>query len=91
MNFQKHKERFDQIDRLIRMKATGPPKALAKKLGISESHMYRLLDAMRMLGAPIEYSRKKQTYFYTRRGRFSIGFQLHQEREAMPDRESPSA
>ncbi|MEL6631622.1 MAG: hypothetical protein AAFQ83_09145 [Bacteroidota bacterium] len=74
MDLLKYKFRFQQMDQLIRMKATGPPKSFALKLSISESHLYRLIEGMRMLGAPIQYSKKKQTYYYVQEGSFILGF-----------------
>jgi predicted DNA-binding transcriptional regulator YafY len=66
--------RLQTIDRLIRIKGTGPPRQLARKLGISERSLYDLLDFMKEMGAPISYSKERQTYFYEESGGFELGF-----------------
>ncbi|MFV0604981.1 MAG: hypothetical protein ACK5NK_03975 [Niabella sp.] len=53
---------------------TGTPKEFALKLRISERQLYMDLEIMKKLGAPIAYSRTGNSYFYTREGCFSIGF-----------------
>ncbi|MCI4667043.1 MAG: hypothetical protein MRZ79_02705 [Bacteroidia bacterium] len=75
MNLEKYKFRLEQIDQLIRMRSTGSPKAFSKKLGLSESQLYRILDAMKALNAPISYCKYRQTYYYQLDGRFYLGFE----------------
>jgi DNA-binding IclR family transcriptional regulator len=55
---------FQRIDNLIRSHATGTPKVLAKKLGISECSTYRLLESLKSQGFPITYDKEKKTYYY---------------------------
>lgn len=57
-------ERFERIDSLIRIKATGKPKNFARKLNISERCLYNTIEIMKQLGAPINFSRTKESYFY---------------------------
>jgi len=66
--------KIEQIDQLIRLKATGPPKQLAKRLGISESSLYELLLAMKNMDAPICYCRHRQSYYYEKKVKFHFGF-----------------
>ncbi|MCG8411198.1 MAG: HTH domain-containing protein [Bacteroidales bacterium] len=75
MNFLKNIERLERIDFLIRYKNTGSPKELAKKLNISERQIYRLIEQMRSLGAKIEYSKIKKTYFFSKPQKLKIGYQ----------------
>lgn len=56
---------LQRIDGLIRRRATGTPKALASRLGISECSVYRLLDDLKSQGFPITYDKSAQTYYYT--------------------------
>lgn len=63
-------DRIKYIDDLIRRKATGDPEVLAGKLNLSESHTRHLITELKELGFPIEYSRKLNSYYYTREGRF---------------------
>lgn len=70
----KQAERIQRIHELIRRKATGSPKELASRLGISERQLYNLLDLMKQLGAPIEYSIALYSYHYEHEVEWSIGF-----------------
>jgi predicted DNA-binding transcriptional regulator YafY len=67
-------ERLQTIDYLIRIKGTGKPAQLAKRLRISERTLYEFLKMMKDLGAPIEYDRYKESYYYTEKGGFNIRF-----------------
>ena len=66
--------KIEQIDQLIRMQATSKPKEFAEKLGISESTLYRYLNEMRDLKAPISFDKIKNTYYYCENGKFKTGF-----------------
>ena len=55
---------IERIDQLIRLRATGTPKTIARRLEISESSLYRLIDTIKEMGAPVEYSVKDQSYVY---------------------------
>ncbi|MGW8122725.1 hypothetical protein ACV07N_08690 [Roseivirga echinicomitans] len=70
----KQAERIQRIHELIRRKATGSPKELASRLGISERQLYNLLDLMKQLGAPIVYSITLCSYHYEHEVTWSIGF-----------------
>jgi biotin operon repressor len=65
MAFLKYIERYQNIDRLIRMENTGSPAEFSKKLGISESHLYFCLKELKEYGLPIVYSNYKRTYYYS--------------------------
>ena len=67
-------EIIERIDHLIRLKATGSPVALARKCGVSEASLYRLIETMKQLGAPVEFSRIQQSYIYTDEVNFLCGF-----------------
>lgn len=67
-------ERLQTIDYLIRIKGTGTPAQLAKRLRISERTLYEFLKMMKDLGAPIEYDRYKESYYYGEKGGFNIKF-----------------
>jgi DNA-binding IclR family transcriptional regulator len=70
----KQAERIQRIHELIRRKATGTPKELATRLGISARQLYNLLDLMKELGAPILYSNTLCSYYYEHEVAWSIGF-----------------
>jgi len=67
-------ELIERIDQLIRMKATGSPKEFANNVNISKASLYRLIETMRELGAPIEYSITKQSFVYADHVNFLCGF-----------------
>lgn len=67
-------DRLQTVDYLIRIRGTGTPKALAHRLRISQRQWYEFLNLMKKLGAPIEYDRHKETYFYSVKGGFNIRF-----------------
>jgi hypothetical protein len=79
---QKHLNRLEQIDYLVRNKATGNPKEMAKKLGISERAWYKLRDELiKDLNFPIAYCSIQRTYYYTASGKFEVGFKYLTEKQ----------
>jgi len=69
-------ELIERIDQLIRLKATGTPKCLAEKLDISEASLYRLIDTVKEMGAPVEFNIRYQSYIYANDVNFICGFFL---------------
>ena len=69
-------ELIERIDRLIRLKGTGTPKTFAKRLAISEASLYRLIDTIKEMGAPVEFSVRYQSYIYSDEVNFMCGFFL---------------
>lgn len=65
---------MERIDQMIRMQATGSPELLAKKLQISRAKLYRTLDMMKALNAPIAYDFAIQSFVYQEAVCFSFGF-----------------
>ena len=57
-------QRLEQMDQLIRLKATGNPREFASRLGISQSMMYNNLDLLRALGGPVLYNKVAASYEY---------------------------
>lgn len=57
-------ERVERIHRLIEQEKTGRPEEFAKRLGLSVSRLARILDELRLQGAPIKYDRQRYTYYY---------------------------
>lgn len=70
----KHIQLIERIDNLIRLQATGSPDKLASRLGISRAKVYRLIDTMKELNAPVAYDLAKQSFIYTKTVRFNFGF-----------------
>lgn len=69
--------RIQRIDHLISIKGTGTPKQLAKRLNMAERTIYQYIKLIKNLGAPISYSRTKESYLYDEEGSFVIGFRQH--------------
>jgi hypothetical protein len=75
MHFQTTKVHLEQIDALIRRRATGTPNQMAKRLGIGRATWFEWLEQLRTdLGLPIAYDTVARTYYYTRPGRVVCGF-----------------
>jgi len=68
--------RIERIDQLIKMKATGTPAQLARRLGTSERTIYEIIKLMKKIGAPIYYCRYRKSYCYRKDVSFSFGFTL---------------
>jgi predicted DNA-binding transcriptional regulator YafY len=66
--------RLEYLDTLIRRKSTGAPKVLAKKLNVSVRAVYNYLNMLKQQGAPICYSKHKETYYYDEAGYFCFKF-----------------
>lgn len=67
---------IERIDQLIRMRATGNPKELAEHLELSQASVFRLIEAIKELGAPVEYNLRYQSYVYLEDVNFQCGFFL---------------
>ncbi len=71
-------ELIERIDQLIRLQATGCPISLSQKLGVSKTTLYRLINTMKELNAPIVYDTSIQSFIYNKAVGFWFGF-YHQE------------
>lgn len=67
-------ELIERIDQLIRLQATGNPIELAERLQISKTKLYRTINTMRALNAPIVYDMSLQSFMYEEAVGFSFGF-----------------
>jgi len=73
--YTEFKNKLEHLDALIRRKATGNPKELADKLGMSERAWYRLRDFLTNdLQVPLGYCTKRKTYYYQREGNLMLGW-----------------
>lgn len=57
-------ERLKKIHELITQQSTGNTEVFAAQLGVSRSQLFVYLKELRNNGAPIQYSRIMQTYYY---------------------------
>ena len=58
-------ERINLLHQLILNENTHAPSVLAKRLNISVSRLYAIIDELKAMGAPILYCRNKGTYYYS--------------------------
>ncbi|WP_157493891.1 hypothetical protein [Fulvivirga imtechensis] len=63
------------MDKLIKKKATGSPKDLSLRMGISERQVYNIINEMKELGAPIYFCTIRRSYCYKERVTFTFGFE----------------
>ncbi|UJH67227.1 HTH domain-containing protein [Allomuricauda sp. SCSIO 65647] len=76
---------LERIDQLIRLKSTGKPKQLAERLGVSEATVFRMIEIMKEMNAPICYDLTRQSYIYTKMTSFKCGFYV-EELDSMTER-----
>lgn len=57
-------ELLQRIHKLIGSSCTGTPSEFAGRMRISERHLREIIDEIKDLGAPINYSRRSETYYY---------------------------
>ena len=77
--------RLLRIDSLIKIKGTGTPDELARRIGVSKRTIYDYLNIMREFGAPIKYSAKRKSYYYDGDGSFNISFLSEHNQEENGD------
>jgi predicted DNA-binding transcriptional regulator YafY len=70
----KYFNRLESLDHLVRIKGTGSPKQLARRLNISERSIYEYLELLRTLGAPIRYCKFRKSYYYEDEGILNLKF-----------------
>ncbi len=72
-------ERINRVYRLIRMERTGSLDELASLLRVSKRTINNYLEELRLMGAEIRFSRRRNTYY------FGNNFVLHATVEARID------
>jgi len=58
-------ERINRLHEMIKYRRTGTPQQLAKRLNLSTSMIYKLMEELKLQDVPIEYSRQLETYYYS--------------------------
>jgi len=71
---KKYFNRLESLDHLIRIKGTGTPKELAKRLNISERSIYEYIILLQTLGAPVRYCKSRRSYYYEKTGGVNLRF-----------------
>ena len=65
---------IERIDQLVRLQATGSPVELAIRLNISRAKLYRIIEIMKELNAPIAFDFAVQSFVYEEEVGFQCGF-----------------
>ena len=65
---------IERVDILIRRKSTGNPTQLARKINKFKRYVFKLINLMKEMGAPIYYCKVRHSYCYEDEVEFSIGF-----------------
>jgi predicted DNA-binding transcriptional regulator YafY len=60
----KAKDQLERLHQLIESGSTGSPAELAQRLGVTDRTVRNYISQLVKLGAPVEYSRSSQTYYY---------------------------
>ena len=76
MKIIKQLERLRKIHQHIKVANTGTPKEFSKRLNISESQLYNILDDLKIKGFPIEYSRSLRSYTYNEECELEIAYSI---------------
>ncbi len=69
-------ERIEMIHKLVEQECTGTPEEFARRLGISRTRLYEIMDDLKLEGAPIAYSRSTRTFYYEEPFHIEISFEL---------------
>ena len=74
MRFFEKVQMIERVDSLIKRKATGSARDLARRLEVSKSTVYEILEIMKIMGAEIEYCNTTQCFYYCSNKILAIGF-----------------
>ena len=69
-------ERFQLMTKLIVEEKTGKPEEFARRLGISRSTMYEMLEELRFHDADIRFSRSKNSFVFINEMDIDIHFSI---------------
>lgn len=64
MNVFNKLQQLQQLHELIQQGNTGRPESLATALGVTRASLYMLIDELKSFNHSINYSRRKQTFYY---------------------------
>lgn len=71
----------ERIHQLVRLKATGTPDQLARRLEMPKRNLFRIINEMREDGFPIAYDRIRERYYYEKEVIFEVKFHVAEEVE----------
>ncbi|MBD8489892.1 HTH domain-containing protein [Echinicola sp. CAU 1574] len=76
MNFIKHIERIQLINKLVKEGKTGSPEDLSNRLGISRRQLYNHLESLKDMGLEVAFSRKINSFYYVEDKHLEMTFSL---------------
>lgn len=76
MEFIKQLERIQLLNKLVRQERTGSPETLAKRLGVSRSKLYLMLEELRDQGVEIRFSKKMDSFVYKNCGGIDVQYSI---------------
>lgn len=79
MNIVELTNTLERLDLMIRMKNTGNLSEISKKLEVSISTVKRIIELMKIMGAPIIFSHVRRSYIYEYGVYYFHGFVEEQE------------
>jgi hypothetical protein len=83
--------KLDRLDRLIRLRATGDPDSLAKRLGISVGSVKAYIRFIREgMQAPVRYNMYIQSYMYDHPPNFYLGFERDRSKQVEQEKDISS-
>jgi hypothetical protein len=69
-------ERIERIHKMVLQENTGSPNEFARRLGISRTRLYEIMDELKLEGAPISYSKSCRTFYYEEPFHISISVDI---------------
>jgi len=69
-------ERFQQIIKMIKHEKTGTPEEFASYLHIGKRRLYEHLDNFREMGVQIDYSKQRNTYYFSNGHEIELSYSL---------------
>ena len=76
MDIYKYFNRVQQLHTLLKRKATGTPRELAKKLKLFERQTLEYVRELKDLGIPIAFCKHQKTYYYEKEVIFKFEFRI---------------
>ncbi len=77
MNLSQTIERLQLLHLLISQKKTGTPEQLARRLGISRSYLYIMIEDLKTLNVYVSYSRKSKSFYYEKEVNIEFILKVH--------------
>ncbi len=74
MYIAKQQDVLKDLAHLIEEGSTGTPEELAERLGLTEKLLRRYITHLRAMGATIDYSTERKTYYFSKPLVFKFGF-----------------